>query len=160
MKKDAIAFARQFLSTNILVNDVRKDDPTSPEIIKQQVTGLKRSAKNPDTNEYDVLVVLAADRLRATGSMPEWLAEFAADVLEGKRKRPTKRGPDKNRNFARDYSLFRTTQEVAKSFNLPLYTNNELSTKTTAAAVVSEASGYKLDVVITSIKKFLKMGWK
>ena len=68
--------------------------------------------------------------------------------------RPTRRGADKYRNFERDYGLWRTALEVAKRFNLPLYTNNELSTKTTAAEVVGKAANLKVAIVTTAIKKF------
>jgi len=84
----------------------------------------------------------------------QWLADFVADVLDGTRQRPkqrgpdpTKIGPDKNTNWTRKYKLWRTTQEVAKKFDLPLYTNNELSGKTTAADIVSEATDISIEIV-------------
>jgi hypothetical protein len=98
--------------------------------------------------------MLAVELLRKNERMPDSLAFFAADVLEGKRKRPTKRGPDKYSKWERDYRLYRTIQEIVKAFGLAHYTNNELSEKMTAAEIVSQATGIKTAALITIYKRF------
>lgn len=162
---DAVQFAKDFLSGPVLHNDVMTSSAQGHENVTKRLRMFDKlvtraaaqsvpiQALFQDTNDFDALVTITADVLYENQRMPEFLAIFAADVLSGKCKRPTKRGADKYRNWARDYTLMRATQEVAKAFKLPHYTNNELSAKTTAAKIVSEAVDCNLDVVITAYKK-------
>ena len=161
----ALQFAKTFWSeqvqteteNNILCQDIRASIPTEADM-ERMGDALKQAARDPDTNDFDALVTLTADLMRENARLPaDWLASFAADVQEGKRKRPTKRGADKYKNFPRDYSLWRAVDEVACKFDLPKYTNNELSNKPTAAEIVSVAVDVNLDVVITAYKKFKRM---
>lgn len=115
---------------------------------------LMKALENPDTNDFDVGVGRAAAMLRAGIRLPDWLAIFAADVLQGKRKRPTKRGPDPYANWIRDHAVARAVLEVSSRFGLPQYTKNELSSKITAAQIVSETAHLSLDVVHKAIQKF------
>lgn len=154
MTDDAVEFAKRFLSGPVLSNDVKASTPQGHENVAK---ALPQAAINPDTNDFDVLLMLAADGLYQNERLPEWLAVFAADVLSGKQKRPTKRGADKYANWERDYKLWRATQEVAKAFGLQRYSNNELSAQTTAAEIVSRAAGCNADVVITAYKKFSRI---
>jgi len=150
----AVEFAKQFLSTNVMRDDMEAyDTPQQHERFFKALEQAARTPDNPDTNDFDGLVYLAADFLSRHERLPEWLETFAADVLSGKRKRPTKRGLDKYVNFERDYKLWRATDEVAKAFDLQHYSNNELSEQITAAQIVSLASGCTLDVVIKACKK-------
>lgn len=152
---EATRFAEAFLSEDILHQEVINSPPTEAELLNLE-DALKRAALAPDTNDFDVLVHRAADLLRKNETLPDWLALFAADVLEGKRKRPIKRGPDKYQNWERDYSWWRAVDEVASKFDLAKYTNNELSNKPTAAEIVAEAARVKVDVVIRAYKNFSK----
>lgn len=160
---EALQFAKTFWSeqfqteteNNILFKDVRDSNPTEADM-ERLGDALEQAARDPDTNDFDVLVKLAARLMRENERLPDWLASFAADVLEGKRKRPTKRGADKYKNWERDYSLWRAVDIVACEFDLPRYTNNELSNKPTAAGIVAEAARLNVDVVITAYKKFSK----
>jgi hypothetical protein len=160
----AIQFAKSFWHDKVLVEheksvifeDAWKTTLTEDEKLRM-ANALERAALSPDTLDYDVLVMLAVNIMRENTMMPDWLASFAADVLEGKLKRPTKRGADKYSNWQRDYSLCRAVHTVANKFNLPKYANNELSAKTTAANIVSEAVDLNVDVVITAYKKFKRM---
>jgi len=122
-----------------------------PEVF---LKALERTAINPDANGFDALVLIAGTFLSLDERLPEFLASFAADVLLGKRKRPTKRGPNKYGNFQRDFKLWLVTDVVAEECGLQRYSRNELSGKTMAAEIVSRAAGYKLDVVIAAYKKF------
>ena len=162
---EALQFAKTFWSeqvqavteNNILFKDVRASYPTEADM-ERMGDALEQAARDPDTNDFDVLVMLAAGLMRENERLPDWLASFAADVLEGKRKRPTKRGADKYKNWQRDYSLWRAVDEVASKFNLPKYTNNELSRKPTAADIVAEAARENVEVVKTAYKSFSKGG--
>ena len=162
---EALQFAKTFWSeqvqaeteNNILFQDVVASIPSEADL-ERMGDALEQAARDPDTNDFDVLVMIAAGLMRENERLPDWLASFAADVLEGKRKRPTKRGADKYKNWQRDYSLWRAVDEVASKFNLPKYTNNELSRKPTAAGIVAEAARLNVDVVITAYKSFSKGG--
>jgi hypothetical protein len=151
----AIQFAKDFLTNNILLNDLKKKEKNLTELdITRWDEAIEKAAVDPDTLEFDMLVDLAAETMRDNERLPEFLALFVADVLQGKKTRPTKRGADKYKNWHRDYSLCRAVKEVSKVFDLPLYTNNELSQKTTAAKIVSMATGRNIDIVINAYKKF------
>lgn len=162
---EALQFAKTFWSeqvqaeteNNILFQDVVASIPSEADL-ERMGDALEQAARDPDTNDFDVLVMIAAGLMRENERLPDWLASFAADVLEGKRKRPTKRGADKYKNWPRDYSLWRAVDEVASKFNLPKYTNNELSRKPTAADIVAEAARLKVGAVITAYKSFSKGG--
>ena len=115
---------------------------------------LEKALKNPDAHDFDIAVATAADMLRADVRLPDWLASFTADVLEGKRKRPTRRGPDPDAKFLRDYTAAYAVSLVSGRFNVPAYTNNVLSEKATAADIVAEATGIGLQAVIKAYRKF------
>ena len=151
---EAVEFARQFLNSLVLQNDIKASPPQEHENV---VEALRLAAINPDTNDFDTLLVVAADLLYQGRMLPKWLADFTADVILGKKKRPTKRGPDIYVNWERDYKLWRATQEVAKKFNLPLYSSQGRSGSTTAAEIVSLAENCNVDVVITAYKKFTRL---
>jgi len=160
---EAITFAKEILGSEIWLKDVaaskaRIEADNQTEAHANYIfEEMKKAAEkeNPDTLEYDVLILTAVSYLRDPDSfmMPTYLQTFVADVLEGKRQRPTTRGRDKYANWRRDYSLMRAVAEVAKKYELPHYTNNELSGKITAADIVSHAAGVSVDVVITAFKK-------
>lgn len=151
----ALEFAKKYLSEQILRDDIQASTPQEQDFLRIG-NALEAASSKPNALEFDVLVTTAADILSRNERMPEWLAAFAADVLLGKRKRPTKRGPQEFGNWERDYKLWRATQEVAKAFGLPHYSNNELSKQITAAEIVSRAEGCSLDVVITAYKKYAR----
>jgi hypothetical protein len=158
LNNDQVLFAKTLLE-RLLIHEEIKRDPraTDPAFLSFLAESLKRAALNPDTNDFDVLINIAAERLRQGQDLPDWLATFAADVLTGTRIRPTRRGADKYRNYERDYCLWRAAQEVAQRFKLPLYSNNELSTKATAAEVVAQAANLTVAVVTTAIKRFARI---
>jgi hypothetical protein len=154
---EAIQFAKSFLKSEVLFNDAKGSDPSEADMVRMG-EALEAAARDPDTNDFDTLVMLAAGLMRENERLPDWLASFAADVLAGKQKRPTKRGADKYKNWQRDYSLWRAVDNVANNFDLPKYTNNELSNKTTSATIVAKAAGLNVDVVITAYKRFNQGG--
>lgn len=154
---EKIDFAREFFNRDRLLPGFARSQKNSDEDRILDMEALKRAAEHPDTadtNDHDTLVLWAAGRLRAGLELPDWLAIFTADVLEGKRKRPTKRGKDKYDYWERDFKLMLTAKEVAKRFDMPLYTNNESSSKTTAAYITAKAAKVGVDVVKNAIKRF------
>lgn len=152
--EQAVAFAREFLAGNVLWDDIKSSHTADVEDGIDYEEALRLALLDPDTNDFDVGVITAAEMLRAGARLPDWLASFAADVLQGKKKRPVTRGRDKYQNWKRDYELSRAVSEVARKFNLPKYTKNELSDKTTAAEVVSQAANVSLHAVTHAVRKF------
>lgn len=145
--------AHEILTGNVLFSDI--ENFLKPWVQDGDMgAALEKSPKNPDTNDFDAGVSVAATMLREGERLPDWLAVFAADVLQGKRTRPTKSGPDPYLNWLRDYKLARAVIEVSNRFRLPQYTKNELSNKITAAQIVSETAHLSLDVVHKAIQKF------
>jgi hypothetical protein len=153
---NAAKLVREILAANVLLTDV--DNAMKADDVhlsaERVANALRQALQNPDTNDFDAGVVTAAAMLREGERLPEWLALFAADVLEGKRKRPTKRGPDKYANWLRDYAVARAVLEVASRFGLPEYTKNELSDKITAAQIVAKAAHLSLEVVHHAVRRF------
>lgn len=158
LEDEAIAakMVREILTGDILFKDVEEGMRLDCVSLSEERLGnaLMKALENPDTNDFDTAVGTAAAMLRAGARLPDWLAVFAADVLQGKRTRPTKRGPDPYANWTRDYAVARAVLEVSARFGLPQYTKNELSNKITAAQIVSETAHLSLDVVHKAIQKF------
>lgn len=158
LEDEAIAakMVREILTGDILFKDV--EEYMRPDCVslseERMANALMKALENPDTNDFDVGVNTAATMLRAGERLPDWLAVFAADVLQGKRTRPTKRGPDPYATWMRDYAIARAVLEVSSRFDLPQYTKNELSNKITAAQIVSKTAHLSLDVVHKAIQKF------
>lgn len=150
---NAAIMVREILARDILFAEIEKSlKPWAQD--GDMGAALEQALKNPDTNDFDAGVIVAATMLREGVRLPGWLALFAADVLQGKRTRPTRRGPDPYLNWLRDYKLARAVIEVSNRFGLPQYTKNELSNKITAAQIVSETAHLSLDVVHKAIQKF------
>lgn len=155
-RAEADKLVREILTGNVLLKDIEEDMRLNHKSLseEQMETALMKALENPDTNDFDAGVIAAATMLRDGARLPDWLAAFTADVLEGKRSRPTKRGPDPYANWIRDYAIARAVLEVSQRFSLPEYTNNELSDKITAAQVVAETGHFSLDVMHKAIQKF------
>jgi len=155
MLDDETRLEAEMLIREILTGETLFRDLQSCEADEERMANaLKNALQNPDTNDFDVGVVIASAMLRDGQRLPDWLAVFAADVLEGKRNRPTKRGPDPYTNWQRDYCLALAVLEISSRFGVPEYTKNELSYKTTAAQIVAETTQQSLDVVHHAIKRF------
>ena len=88
-----------------------------------------------DTNDFDVLVETAALILREGQRLPAEFANFTAGVLEGKVLRPTKRGPDPNRNWIRNFALSFATEAVSTKFGIGRYESGNTNSRTAADAV-------------------------
>lgn len=162
---EAIQFAKVFYASEIISDDLKPLEEI-PFIYKKvrhrgKAIDMLMTARHPewgDAGDFDFLIQFIVTGLRKGNKIPHPdLALFVADVLEGKRARPSKKGPDERINKKRDYKLARTVEDVAVRFTLQRYTNNELSNKITAAEIVSKAVGINLDVVITAYKKFKRM---
>ncbi len=160
---DAILFAKRILDNKMFLFEyVTADMKIAEDKGENPLAGmnleLERAAQNPDTNDHDVLISIAADLSRDGSPHPSWMGKYVADFLEGKRKRPTKRGLDKYKNWERNYKLFIAVVFVAQKFNLPSFTTNELSKKTTAADIISKASNLKVDTIIKAYNKVKQLG--
>ena len=166
-ESEAFIFAKEFLKKDaqkLLLDDLSAREKeaeangTIETLDESNYQALEAAAKNPDTNDFETLILVAAMLLRQGDRLPDWLATFSADVLEGKRKRPIRRGPDRYAKWMECYQLFRAVEETAKRFDMPIYTHNGLSKKETAAHVVSRAKECPLDIVHNAYRKFKSRG--
>lgn len=81
---EALQFAKTFWSeqvqaeteNNILLKDLRAIYPTEADM-ERMGDALEQTARDPDTNDFDVLVMLAAGLMRENERLPDWLASFA-----------------------------------------------------------------------------------
>lgn len=154
MTADRVQFAKQLLSRRWMDEAQIKTSTPSVKYVNRLTELLRQASLNPDQNTFDMLTAIAAEFIRQGHGnvLPDWLANFAADVLSGKVKRPRKKGEDQLKIW-RDFGYWRASFTVAKRYNLPLYTNNELYEGTTAAKIVSQAAGCKVDLIVQAIKK-------
>ena len=168
----AVAFAKSLLDNDDLIfpefsRSIKEiEDGQFPEnnVFVFMEKSCRQALQNSDKIDpigYDWLLLFASVCIRDHESLPPWLAPFIADVLQGKRKRPKEnRGAGKYKNYVRDSKFLRAVHVVAQKFDVPKYSNNELSSKITAAEIVSLAAGCNVDVVVNAYKKFVKGGYK
>lgn len=139
-------------------------DPLSTEALEQfgaKIIAMANKRNNVEPWEHDGLIRIVCDHLRTAKPLPEDIANYAADFLEGKVKVQRYRGRSPNDNFLRDVKLHYAASKIAHDFELPLYSNNEATNQLSSADVISaasqSASGFRRvskDVVIRAIKKF------
>ena len=155
MTEEMIEFAKLHFDRDLLREDVNKKLDAEPNSLNMMdvIEKAALDINSSDTNDFDFLIYYTCTELYENRRLPEFLSKFAADVLSGKRKRPTKRGADKYVNWERNYKLWSTVKKVSETFSLPCYSTNELSDKTSAAEVVSSATGLKVDTVIKAFQK-------
>ena len=152
----ASKLVRDILSGDFLPKEIEADVLSGRLSLssEQILASFEKVLENPDTNDFDAVLGIAAIMLRKGKHLPDWLALFAANVLEGKWKRPTNRGPDRYVNWMRNYKLARAVVEVSNQFDLPKYSNSDTSNKITAAEIVAESGHISLDVVLHATKLF------
>jgi hypothetical protein len=154
---DAVAYARELLNpdekkimSEIIEAFVElESEEEEVEKIYQAVEKALDGAM--DTNDYDALVSTAAGLLREGQPIPNKLAKFAADVLEGKRSGPTKRGPDPHRDFIRNVKLSLAVEAVVQKFGFARYANGNTNNQT-AVDAVSEAAKCTVSTVKHALK--------
>jgi hypothetical protein len=155
--------ARLFLRDDYVCDETWPSPPPGPEEEienrKRFWRGLELACANLDAGTFDVLMNLAVAMLGNHKRMPEFLETFASKVLSGELKRPTKRGPDKFKNAARDEKLWQATELIADLFGVPRYVNNPEvkeaapSARIMAAEIVSKATGCGVGAVIKACRK-------
>lgn len=154
--KDVIAYACELLAhgeTQIMVEIVKAFDEQTSEVEKAEIyeRGMEKAlGDQPDTNDFDAMVVLAAKLHREGQRLPRELATFAADVLEGERSRPTRPGPDRHGGFIRNVALSFAVEAVAQKFGIARYAKGNTSNET-AADAVSVASKYTVNTVTAAV---------
>ena len=152
----AAKLVREILIGDFLPEEIEADAQSGRLNLSYEriASALEKALENPDTNDFDAGLGIAATMLRKGEHLPNWLALFAADVLEGKCRRPTNRGPDRYANWIRNYKLARAVVEVSNQFDLPKYSNSDTSHKITAAEIAAESGHISLDVVLHATKLF------
>lgn len=160
LRQQIIGYAKKRLQEDILYEAVLEGEyeRDSKEVIKR-LTDCASDSKSADTDCFDQLIVLAADYLRECKPIPDWLSKFVADVLEGKRKRPSKKGRPEEQNWERDYKIAKIANELVTKYGIAKYGKGNTSKKITATEAIVIASGKTLsdDKVINAIKKFSKL---
>ena len=154
---EALAFARDFLASDVWhcdwSNETFRAGAIAANLEWMRTMVGRELPPNISAENFDYLLGYAAHRIReslsgtpagkpgAACNMPVWLAAFLADVLEGKRKRPTKRGPPASKNEKRDWALWRAVAEVGLRFGYGAYHGGPYASKTpTAVEIVAEAA--------------------
>ena len=163
--QDVIAYARellnhheeQILSEIIAVNE---EQTSELELDRKHDKAIAESlGDNPTTNQFDAMIKTAAELLREGRWLSAELAKFTADVLEGKRTRPTKPGPDPDRDYLRNIKLNFVVEAVAQKFDIPRYAKGNPTNKTavdagseTAVDAVSKAAGCTVNTVTHALR--------
>jgi hypothetical protein len=155
--QDVIAYARKLLNQDekkIIIEIVnayieQQNDEEYYEMINQQFENALDGEM--DTNDFDFLVMIVAEQIREGGPVLHKFAEFAADVLEGKRSRPTKPGPDPYRDYGRNIKLFFVVEAVTQKFDIPRYAKGN-TTNETAVDAVSEAARCSVNTVTHALR--------
>jgi hypothetical protein len=155
--KDVIAYARELLDPsekNIMTEIIKAcaEQESEEEQVKKTYQGVENALNGEmDTNDFDTLVLIAADLLREGQRLPHELAKFAADVLEKKRLRPTKSGPDPYRDFVRNTELSFAVEAVVQKFSIARYAKG-ITSHETAADAVSKAANCSVDKVTHALR--------
>jgi len=100
-----------------------------------------RSLDKTDPDTFDLFTSLAAEYILLDQIMPNWLAEFAADVLRGKHK-PKKRP---KRTDVRNYKLGTVVDAVHQRYGLTRY--DLVNPENTCVAVVSKATSLSYESI-------------
>jgi hypothetical protein len=155
--QDVIAYARELLNHDEEqitdeISKARGEQLSELDKFMRHVKSMSESlGDNPTTNQFDGMIIVAAGFLRKGKRLPAELAKFAADVLEGKRTRPTKPGPDPDRHYHRNIKLFFIVEAVAQKFDIPRYAKGNTTNKT-AVDAVSEAAGCTVNTVMHALR--------
>ena len=155
--KDMIAYARKLLEPGekkIMIELIKAyaEQESEEEQNEKNYQAVQKALNDEmDTNDFDALVVTAANLLREGLRLPHELAKFTADVLEGKRSRPTRRGPDPYRDYIRNTELSFAVEAVVQKFSIARYAKGNTSNET-AADAVSEAAKCTASAVIKALR--------
>lgn len=74
--------------------------------------------------QHDELMLYAAAFLRERQALPPWLADFAADVIEGRRTRPRQHGQMSGHKRRRDTAVRLAMIRLVKDCGLPAYSRS------------------------------------
>jgi hypothetical protein len=139
--KDVIAYARELINHDdqrIMIEFSRafaEQESEDEQAARHEKAMEKALGDGQDTNDFDALVITAIELIREGQILPHKLAQFAADVLEQKRSRPTKRGPDPYRDYIRNTELSFAVEAVVQKFGIARYAKGNTSNETAVDAV-------------------------
>lgn len=154
---DVVAYARELLNPDekkIMIEIIKAfaEQESKEEQVEKTYQAVEKALDGKmDTNDFDALVLTAADLLREGQPIPNKLAKFAGDVLEGKRSRPTKRGPDPYRDFSRNVELSFAVEAVVQKFGIARYAKGNTNNQT-AVDAVSEAAKCTVSTVTHALR--------
>ena len=156
IRQEWLEYAKEVLSRDIegLAQILRKGKPDNLVDVGARALEVAGNATDsPSPLEHDFLLLLAADSLRKGIPIPREVAGYVADVLEGLRSPPARRGRPQGPGLLRDLRLLTACLGLSQRHSLPLFSNNELLKAVTAAEVVSMASGVSLEAVKQAIRR-------
>ncbi|MGR3610140.1 MAG: hypothetical protein ACU0BN_15015 [Sulfitobacter sp.] len=154
---DVVAYARELLNPDekkIMFEIIKAfaERESEEEQVEKTYQAVEKALDGEmDTNDFDALVLTATDLLREGQPIPNKLAKFAGDVLEGKRSRPTKRGPDPYRDFIRNVELSFAVEAVVQKFGIARYAKGNTNNQT-AVDAVSEAAKCTVSTVTRALR--------
>ena len=154
---DVVAYARKFLNSEektIMLEIIKAfaEQESEEEHAAKTVQALKNALDGEmDTNDFDALVLTVANLLRAGQLLAPELSKFAADVLEGKRSRPKKRGSDPYRDYIRNTALSFAVEAVVQKFGIARYAKGN-TRNGTAVDAVSGAAKCTIDTVMHALR--------
>ena len=115
------------LAPHVLIND-------PPEVLSHNLRVLIQRPENPKT-AFETLKAIAVMMLRERQSLPPDLADWIADVLDGKRRKPAKGGDTLG---VRDLVIQFAIHFIVRQFGLsPM--RNEIAAERSACDAVAEA---------------------
>jgi hypothetical protein len=157
--KEVIAFATEIFDQDdqqIMIEIIRaySEQNNKEQNTAKSYQAIDNALKGKmDTNDFDTMVNLVATLLRNGDPLTDQLSKFAADVLDGKRSRPTKRGPDPYRDFGRNVRLSFATEAVARKFSIARYAKGN-NTSETAVDAVSNAFKCSVNTVTHALSSY------
>lgn len=125
-----------------------RENPAIAEVVGN---ALQECVKDPDTRDYLVLTELVAVFIRRGEPIPAPFRAFAAGAITGKIAPRQRKGRPRS-TLERDFALWAATEIVAEYYELPKYSNGNI-TRTTAADIVAEVAGVPINAVLHAIHK-------
>lgn len=147
------ALARYLLDNADYADHLSRTIRDNKALQKKIAESLEQAAADPDTRDYSVLTIVAANYLRQGETMPEWLRVFAADALTGKITPRARRGRKKT-GVARDFTLWAAVEVVSDIFGMPKYSHGNNVPHETAVGVVADVAGESINVVLHALRNY------
>lgn len=140
LRRRAKPIIEHAMSKEGLADDVRATEhlATDLQFAANQVQRLEEGLATNDPATFDIALAVCASMVRQHEPLPDFLAQFAADFLDGSRARPKVRGHDPLKAYEQDFLITRAINALVSKLGVPRYTNSETAAKLTASQLVAE----------------------